>query len=74
MAAKEVLISGYLRCQRGAMSRGPMAMARMRMAKGARSQKGGGAPISIRARITLLGCRELIAGSSLADGYERALL
>jgi len=50
------------------MSRGPKAMARMRMAKGASRERGGGGPMSIRARITPLGCRELIAGSSLADG------
>ena len=74
MAAKAELIRGYLRCQRGAMRRGPMAMERMRMAKGASSQRAGGAPMSIRARIILLGCRELIAGSSLADGCDRALL
>ena len=74
MVAKVTLMSGYLRCQRGAIRRGPMAMARMRMAKGARSQKGGWGPMSMRARIILLGCRELIDGSSLADGCERALL
>jgi hypothetical protein len=68
MAAKKVLMRGYLRCQRGAMRRGPMAIERMSMAKGARSQRGGGAPMSRRARIILLGCRELIDGSSLADG------
>jgi hypothetical protein len=40
---------------------------------GASIQRGGGAPMFIAVRSILLGCRELIAGSSGTDSYPPSL-
>jgi hypothetical protein len=50
-----------------------MAIPPNKRIKGARIQRGGGAPMFIAVRSILLGCRELIAGSSGTDSYPPSL-
>jgi hypothetical protein len=67
------LIEGYRLCHHGAKRRGQIAIPTIRRRKGASIQRGGGVPMFIAVRSILLGCRELIAGSSGTDSCPPSL-